>query len=261
MQDYPKYHFEHFIEITNHFTGLKTVLFSYSPGFRDLYIGVQKESKYFLIKYTGVNYVQTLTGWTFNNLNISYVKGIYGGYKFSDRDYFEVICSTAFVIELSNHQEVIGIEPLLEKIPINSHLDSTAREKLREASLLDDIPLLARGTIYPFRYDRGKEVFFLEVATLLKRRFFLACYGCKFLKFFQAVPIERLQLVKEAENLLLIQERDEFLLKFTSIELHSDAEFCSYNVERFKEFSDRELFGIRNSILSIDEFRASHSTS
>lgn len=238
MQNYPRDHFEHFVEITNYFTGLEAVLFYYSPGLRDLYVGIKNESKYFLIKYTGVKCAQTSASWTFNNLSVSYVKGINGGYKIFDRDCFEVMCNTAFVIELLNYQEVIGVESLLKKMLITSHLDSASRKKLSEVSLLDDIPLLANGTVYPFRYDRGKDVFFLEVITLLKRRFFLACYDCEFLKFPQFVPVEQLRLIRESGSLLLAQEAHGFLLKFASIELYSNSEFWSYDLERFKQFSD-----------------------
>lgn len=165
--------------------------------------------------------------------------------------------SEAFVVKIKRDDSEIS----LEKILLTSHLDSANKKKLSEVDLLADIPLLARGTIYPFRYDRWKKVFFLEVVTLLKRRFFLACYGCEFLKFPQFVPVEQLRLVKEPENLLLAQESHDFLLRFTSIELYSETDFNSYDTERFREFSERELFGIRKPILSVDDLHAPRSTS
>lgn len=253
MQNYPKGSIEHFIEITNYFTGLKAVLFSYNPGFRTLYVGVQKQTRYFLMRYMEVKYVQTSTDWIFNRLNTSYVKGKNGGYKFFDQDCFEVMCHSPLVIELLNYQEVIGTEPLLRKISITSHLDFVYEKDLSEAYLINNLPLLKRGTAYPFRYDRWNKVFFLEIVTILNRRFYLACYDCRILRFPQSIPVEQLKLLKEAEDLVLVEESHDFLIRFTSIKLYSEAEMGSYIVERFKKFSDREQFGIKKSILSVND--------
>jgi hypothetical protein len=98
-----------FIEVTNHFVGLEAVLFSYSPGLRDLHIALHKETRYFLIKFVGVNHVQTSTRWVFSKLRITYEKGKNGGYKILDQDCLEIVCKNFMVIELLNGQEVIGI--------------------------------------------------------------------------------------------------------------------------------------------------------
>ncbi|NJL22087.1 MAG: hypothetical protein HC895_16750 [Leptolyngbyaceae cyanobacterium SM1_3_5] len=157
------------------------------------------------------------------------------------------------MVELLNYQEVMETESMLKKIVIASHSSFADCKKLSEINLINEIPLLARGMAYPFRYDRGNKVFFLEVITILKRRFFLACYNCQFLQFPQVVFVEQLQLTREAENLVLASESDGFSIKFTSIELYSEAEFTSYVYERYKRFSDREISGIRKSILSVSE--------
>lgn len=110
--DVDKDKLEKFQQITDCFIGLKVTLFSYSPSFRELYLVIQKNSRYFLIKFAHVTYVKTHREWTFKGLTIEVNSkeeiGSRTSYKFYDRDNFEVICPLFAVIEIVNGQDVVN---------------------------------------------------------------------------------------------------------------------------------------------------------
>lgn len=104
---------EKFQKITNYFIGLKATLFYYSPSFRELYVVVEKNSRYFLIKFAHVTYVKTHREWIFEGLTIEVDSkeeiGSYRTlYKFYDRNNFEVICPLFGVIEIVNGKDVVN---------------------------------------------------------------------------------------------------------------------------------------------------------
>ncbi|RUT06660.1 hypothetical protein DSM106972_029170 [Dulcicalothrix desertica PCC 7102] len=102
-----------FQKITDYFIGLKVTLFSYSPSFRELYLLIEKNSRYFLIKFAHVTYVKTHREWIFKGLTIEFdSKEEIGScrtlYKFYVRDNFEVICPLFSVIEIVNGKDVVN---------------------------------------------------------------------------------------------------------------------------------------------------------
>lgn len=96
-----------FMEIANYFTGSKATLFSYSPSFNHLYIAIKNKERYFLLKFCYTRYIKVSSEWIFGGLELDFREGIgyYSGYRFFDRNYFEVICDSSYVIEIVNDQD------------------------------------------------------------------------------------------------------------------------------------------------------------
>ena len=124
---------------------------------------------------------------------------------------------------------------------------------MSEIKLIDEFPLLKDGVAYPFRYDRWENLFLLEILIDSNKRLFLACYGCHFLKFEQAVPLTELKLLKEAGILVLTEEQRRFFLKFRGMELWSEDKFHSYDFALFNRFSEKERYGVRKPVTSADD--------
>jgi hypothetical protein len=105
---YSKFTEDWFISLANQFIGLKATLFSYSPGFSDLYIVFEKGGRYFLLKFSSVTYIKTYREWNFKSIKVQEeeIKGTRSKYKFFDGDSFEVICYFFSVLEIMNGCDV-----------------------------------------------------------------------------------------------------------------------------------------------------------
>jgi hypothetical protein len=103
---------DNFLEIANYFTGSKAILFSYSPSFSLLYLAVKNKDRYFLLKFCCVRYIKVADEWIFGGLELDLqedITGYYSGYKFFDRNYFEVICDSSYIIEIVNGQDILRL--------------------------------------------------------------------------------------------------------------------------------------------------------
>lgn len=100
-----------FKAICNCFIGLKTEVFAYSPGLQELEILFEKDERYFIVKFVHTLYVKTYKEWIFEGVTVEVTtKQERIEYKFSDRNYFKVICLYFGASEILNGREVLNYE-------------------------------------------------------------------------------------------------------------------------------------------------------
>ncbi|XQQ05389.1 MAG: hypothetical protein EDM05_65165 [Leptolyngbya sp. IPPAS B-1204] len=222
-----------FTAITSLFTGLKAKLFAYSSGFRDLYISLERNGRYFLFKFTGLTYAKSCREWLFKGFDI---KRESGRYKVLDQEFFEVLCDNFLVVEIVNGQDVVGAEACVTKT-----------KSTNKFSLTND------GIAHVFRYDRWDKILLLKVVTHSGERSFLACYGCQFLEFGQAFPLKEVEVLQDSEFLIISEASHQFSARCISVEVWSEDEFESYDIDLFRSLGEEKRYGVRKTIFSVEE--------
>jgi hypothetical protein len=103
-----------FEKISFELIGEQANLFAYSPGFRDLYIRVNKGNRHFLLKFNEVVSAKTSISWRLNKINFEELTStkdkdlsLFGNYRFYDSHDLEVICGKCYVVELIDGQNVL----------------------------------------------------------------------------------------------------------------------------------------------------------
>lgn len=251
FQNY-KYQCKLFLSISNHFIGCNTLLFSYSPGFQELYILTEIEQKSFLLKFMFTKYAKIKAKFNFIGTDCRSIINDNNVVLFSKQKSFRIVASFFGIYHMYNHHYTNDDD----KGKCNLKKNSVAIESLsQKANILLGFSEKTVACVY--RYDRWNKKLFLEIDDEFKKEsLYLVLFDCVELEFYpeQNFKLSRTKLYKDNQTIVFEEIDHKFSANFGYYEMWNQEKFFEYDMNLYSLYGLEKGSGTKELVRSVEDF-------